>query len=78
MRGRLGMIVMPQLYQQEILFRGHAAIGRQGIAKVVAWIQERHTWPGIHRSLEQYVSQCLTCQQVRDKSSDVRFHLKFN
>ena len=24
----------------------------------------------------EYVSQCLTCQQVRDKPGDVRFHLK--
>ena len=70
------MIVMPQLYQHEILFRAHDAMGHQGIAKVLAQIQERHTWPGIRRSVGQYVSQCLTCQQVRDKPSDVRFHLK--
>ena len=70
------MIVMPQLYQHEILFRAHDAMGHQGIAKVVARIQERHTWPGIRRSVGTYVSQCLTCQQVRDKPGDVRFHLK--
>ena len=62
------MIVMPQLYQHEILFRAHDAMGHQGIAKVLARIQERHTWPGIRRSVGQYVSQCLTCQQVRDKT----------
>ena len=55
------MIVMPQLYQHEILFRAHDAMGHQGIAKVVSRIQERHTWPGIRRSVGQYVSQCLTC-----------------
>ena len=70
------MIVMPQLYQHEILFRAHEAMGQQGIAKVLARIQERHTWPGIRRSVGQYVSQCHTCQQVRDKPGDVRFHLK--
>ena len=55
------MILMPQLYQHEILFRAHDAMGHQGIAKVVSRIQERHTWPGIRRSVGQYVSQCLTC-----------------
>ena len=70
------MVVMPQLYQHEILFRAHDAMGHQGISKVVARIQERHTWPGIRRSVGRYVGQCLTCQQVRDKPGDVRFLLK--
>ena len=70
------MIVMPQLYQHEILFKAHDAMGHQGIAKVLARIQERHTWPGIRRTIGQYVSQCITCQEVRDKPGDIRFHLK--
>ena len=70
------MIVMPQLYQHDILFRAHDAMGHQGISKIVARIQERHTWPGIRRTVGEYVSQCLTCQQVRDKPGEVRFYLK--
>ena len=54
------MIVMPQLYQHEILFCAHDAMGHQGISKVVARIQERNTWPGIRRTVGEYVSQCLT------------------
>ena len=45
------MIIMPQLYQHEILFRAHDAMGHQGISKVVDRIQERHTWPGIRRNV---------------------------
>ena len=70
------MIVMPQLYQHEILFKAHDAMGHQGIAKVLARLQERHTWPGNRKSIRQYVSQCKTCQQVRDKPGYLRFHLK--
>ena len=70
------MVVMAQLYQHEILFRAHDAMGHQGISKVVARIQERHTWPGIRRSVGRYVGQSLTCQQVRDKPGDVLFLLK--
>ena len=70
------IIVMPQLYQHESLLRAHDAMCHQGIAKVLVRIQERKTWPGIRRSVGQYVSQCLTCHQVRDEPRDVRFHLK--
>ena len=70
------MIMMPQLYLHEILLKAHDAMGHHGIAKVLARIQERHTWPGIRRTIGQYVNQCITCQQVRDKPGDVRFHLK--
>ena len=73
---RACMIVMPQLYQHDILFKALDAMGHQGIAKVLARIQERHTWPGIRRSVGRYVSQCMTCQHVRDKPGDVPFHLK--
>ena len=70
------MIVMPQLYLHEILFRAHDAMGHQGISKVVARIQEHHTWPGIRRSVDRNVGQCLTCQPVSDKPGDVRFQLR--
>ena len=52
-------------------------MGHQGISKVVERIKERHTWPGIPVGVTvgEYVSQCLTCQQIRDKLGDVRFHL---
>ena len=59
-----------------ILFHAHDAMGHQGISKVVARIQELYAWPGIRRTVGDYVSQCLTCQQVRDMPGDVRFHLK--
>ena len=41
------MIVMPQMYQYEILFRTHDDSGHQGVVKVVVKIHERHTWPGV-------------------------------
>ena len=39
------MIVMPQLFHHEILYRAHDESGHQGVGKVLARIQERHTWP---------------------------------
>ena len=36
------MIIMPQLYQAEVLYRTHDEMGHQGVNKVVARIQQRH------------------------------------
>ena len=43
------------------LFKTHDALGHQIIAKVMARVQERHTCLGIRKTIDQYVSQCLTC-----------------
>ena len=47
-------------------------------ALVKSWREYKniHTSPGIRRTVGEYVSQCLTNQQARDKHADVRFHLK--
>ena len=44
-------IVMPQLYQHEILFRACDAFGHLGISIIVARLQERHIWPGIRPTI---------------------------
>ena len=59
------MIVMPQLFQHEILYRAHDESGHQGVGKVLARIQERHTWPVIRRDVVNHIKRCLTCQQAK-------------
>ena len=59
------MIVMPQLFQHEILYRAHDESGHNGVGKVLARIQERQTWPGIKRVVVNHIKQCLTCQQAK-------------
>ena len=39
-------IVLPQLYQTELLFRSHDQMGHQGIDKVYQRILKRFEWPG--------------------------------
>ena len=53
---RPGMIIMPQLFQHEILYRAHDQSGHQGVEKVLAKIQERHTWPGIKRDVVNHIN----------------------
>ena len=72
---RLCMIVMPELCTNAKFYSVRMMGHQQGISKDLARIQENHTWPGIRRSVGKYVSHFLTCQQVRDKPGDVRFHL---
>ena len=45
-------IVLPQLYQTELLFRSHDQMGHQGEGKVYNRIQKRFEWPGLKKAWE--------------------------
>ena len=70
------MIVMPQLYQHEILYRALDESGHQGVGKVLARIQERHTWPGIKRDVVNHIKHCLTCQQTKHPAGNPCYPLQ--
>ena len=70
------MIVMPQLYQHEILYRAQDESGHQGVGKVLARIQERHTWPGIKRDVVNHIKHCLTCQQTKHPAGNPCYPLQ--
>ena len=68
-------IVLPQLYQTELLFRSHDQLGHQGIDKVYQRILRCFEWPGMKKACEKWVTACLSCQQVKD-SRKLRFPLQ--
>ena len=68
-------IVLPQLYQTELLFRSHDQMGNQGIDKVYQRILKRFEWPGMKKAREKWVTACLSCQQVKDPRK-LRFPLQ--
>ena len=68
-------IVLPQLYQTELLFRSHDQMGHQGIDKVYQRILKRFEWPGMKKACEKWVTACLSCQQVKDPRK-LRFSLQ--
>ena len=43
-------IVLPQLYQKELLFRSHDQMGHQGIDKVYQRILKHFEWPGMKKA----------------------------
>ena len=57
-------IVLPQLYQTEILFRSHDQMGHQGIDKEYQRILKRFEWP--EEACEKWVTACPSCQHVKD------------
>ena len=59
-------IVLPQLYQTEVLFRSHDQMGHQVIDTVYQRILERFEWPAMEKACEKRVTACLSCQQVKD------------
>ena len=68
-------IVLPQLYQTELLFRSHDQMGHQGIDKVYQRILKRFEWPGMKKACEKWVTACMSCQQVKDPRK-LRFPLQ--
>ena len=68
-------IVLPQLYQTELLFRSHDLMGHQGVDKVYNRIQKRFEWPGLKKACEKWIAPCLSCQQAKDPRK-LRFPLQ--
>ena len=68
-------IVLPQLYQTELLFRSHDQMGHQGVDKVYNRIQKRFEWPGLKKVCEKWIAACLSCQQAKDPRK-LRFPLQ--
>ena len=60
------LIILPQFYQTEVLFRSHDQMGHQGIDKVQQRILHRFDWPGLRKACERWVNACLACLQVKD------------
>ena len=69
------LIILPQLYQTELLFRSHDQLGHQGIDKVQQRIQHTFDWPGLRQACERWVNAYLACLQVKDPRK-MKFPLK--
>ena len=69
------LIILPQLYQTEVLFRSHDQMGHQGTDKVQQRILHRFDWPGMRKACERWVNACLACLQVKDPRK-MKFPLK--
>ena len=69
------LIILPQLYQTEVLFRSHDQMGHQGIDKVQQRILHRFDWPGLRKACERWVNACLACLLVKDPRK-MKFLLK--
>ena len=68
-------IVLPQLYQSELLFRSHDRMGHQGVDKVYNRIQKQFEWPGLKKACEKWIAACLSRQQAKDPRK-LRFPLQ--
>ena len=62
-------IVLPQLYQTELLFRSHDQMGHQGIGKVYQRILKRFEWPGMKKACEKWVLHVCHANRSRIQGS---------
>ena len=69
------LIILPQLYHTEVLFRSHDQLGHQGIDTVQQRILHRFDCPGLRKACERWVNACLACLQLKDPRK-MKFPLK--
>ena len=69
------LIILPQLYQTERLFRSHDQMVNQGEDRVQQIVLHRFDWPGMRKACESWVNACLSCLQVKDPRK-MKFPLK--
>ena len=59
------LIILPQLYQTEVLFRSNDKMGHRWIDKLQQ-ILHRLDWPGLRKACETWVNACLSCLQMKE------------
>ena len=69
------LIILPQLYQREVLFRSHDHMRHPGIDKVQQRLLHRIDWPRMKKACKRWVNACLSCLQVKDRMK-MKFPLK--
>ena len=74
-RRKHNLIILPQLYQIEVLFRSHDQLGHQGIDKVQQRILHKFDWPGLRKACERWMNACLASLQVKHPQK-MKFPLK--
>ena len=72
---KFNSIVLPQLYQTELIFPSHNQMGHQCVDKVYNRIQKRFEWPGLKKACEKWISASLSGQQADDPRK-LRFPLQ--
>ena len=72
---KYNLIILPHLYQTEVLFRSHDQMGHHVIDKVQQRIIHRFDWPGLRKACERWINACLACLQKKDPRK-MKFPLK--
>ena len=60
------LIILPQLYQTEVLFRSHDQMEHQGIEKVQQRILHRFDCQGLRKACERWLNACRACLKVKE------------
>ena len=59
------LMVLPQLYQTELLFRSYDQMGHQGVDNVYNRIQKRFEWLGLKKACEKWILQACHVNRRR-------------
>jgi len=62
--GRYPRLILPFKYRQQVVDRCHEEVGHSGLHKTLARIQESYIWPGMRKSVREYLSHCVHCKTL--------------
>jgi hypothetical protein len=70
---------VPAALRRQLLFAHHTSLFgmHQGMTKTIGRLKERYWWPKLRHTVQQYISQCGSCQRHKDPALPIRLPYKF-
>ena len=56
-------LVIPEKFQNDIIRQFHDLLGHAGIERTYNSARSSYFWPGMFKTIDKYVSRCVTCQE---------------
>ncbi|MCP4195357.1 MAG: transposase family protein, partial [Planctomycetaceae bacterium] len=70
------LIMVPALYQYEILVNSHDLQGHRAVEKTYERARQKYDWPGMLTHIRDFVHSCDTCQHFNCPNPKLRLELK--
>lgn len=73
-------LCLPENLRNNVLLENHdePTAGHMGIAKTISRIAKRYYWPGMFRTISNYVRKCLVCQKYKSSQQQTAGMMSFS
>ncbi|KAJ8020637.1 hypothetical protein HOLleu_40281 [Holothuria leucospilota] len=64
--------LVPACLRGQLMEISHDQWGHQGVNRTFSILRQKCFWPGLHKDVKDYISQCLTCCTTKDQTPRIR------